>query len=56
MILSDYIDCGVEKMKRIYNENYQNRYHNKSAKYYMSDIGEGPENIADFFNKKIINH
>ena len=44
---SDYTGCDIDKMQQIDNENYQNRYHDKSVKDYLSDVGKGPENIAD---------
>ena len=49
---SDYTGCDIDKMQQIDNENYQNRYHNKSVKNYTSDVGKGPENIADLLKTK----
>ena len=49
---SDYTGCDIDKMQLIDNENYQNRYHNKSVKDYSSDVGKGPENIADLLKTK----
>ena len=44
---SDYTGCDIDKMQLEDNENYQNRYHNKSVKDYSSDVGKGPKIIAD---------
>ena len=52
MTPSDYTDCDIDKIQQIDNENYQNRYHNKSLKVYSSDVGKGPENIADLLKTK----
>ena len=49
---SDYTGCDIDKMQLKDNENYQNRYHNKSLKVYSSDVGKGPENIADLLKTK----
>ena len=49
---SDFTDCDIDKMQQIDNENYQNRYHNKSVKDYTSDVGKGPENIDDLLKTK----
>ena len=49
---SDYTGCDIDKMQLEDNENYQNRYHNKSVKDYSSDVGKGPKNIADLLKKK----
>ena len=49
---SDYTGCDIDKMQLEDNENYQNRYHNKSVKDYSSDVGKGPENIADLLKTK----
>ena len=43
---SDYTDCDIDKMQQIDNENYQNRYHDKSVKDYSSDVGKGPETVS----------
>ena len=52
MIPSDFTNCDIDKMQQIDNENYQNRYHNKSVKDYSSYVGKGPENIADLLKTK----
>ena len=49
---SDYTGCDIDKMQLEDNENYQNRYHNKSVKDYSSDVGKGPKNIADLLKTK----
>ena len=49
---SDYTNCDIDKLQAIDNENYQNRYHNKSVKDYSSYVGKGPENIADLLKTK----
>ena len=51
---SDYTDCDIDKMQQIDNENYQNRYHDKSVKDYSSDVGKGPKNIPGITGSAIM--